>query len=45
MCERNIDRSPPTRAPARDETCILALCPDREENLQLCGVRDDPPSN
>ena len=43
--ERNISRLPPVRAPTRDQTHNLGMCPDRVSNLQPFGVRDDAPTN
>ena len=42
---RNIDPLPPAHARARDQTCSLALCPDRESNTQPLGVQGDFPTS
>ena len=45
MWERNIDWLPPIRAPTRDWTWNLGMCPDQESNPQPFGVQDDTPTN
>ena len=44
MWERNIDRLPSKCTSTGHGTCNLGICPDRELNLQTCGVLDSAPA-
>ena len=43
--ERNIDCLPSIRAPTRDRTHNLGMCPDWGWNPQTFGAQDNTPTN
>lgn len=42
---RSTDRLPPIRAPTRDQSCNLGMCPDQEWRPKPFDVQDNTPTN